>query len=243
MALDIERGIRAKLLELPTDHPDRAFLEAQSRVFSAFNLTKEISDEPETDLGLEWTRQARKLAKLFAEPLRMTPEEYVASLPPFVEQPLGYEVAHLTVPLIVETRVSWGRQLQLADIPDCISERTTSFALKVDNDPTKFVTPSLPYTTWAQDGTILIDEWAESVRRRLSRDQRGGTIFDGIAYHIARPIQDGHGFELIGSSLPENDVPVLSNVSGIMLTEVISGPEKYVPGGGYANLVCGMATG
>lgn len=235
MALGVERYIQDKLLELPEDHPDIPFLRAQLQVFSAFNVSKEVSGKPEFDLDSEWVRQAKILTKKFAAALNMAPDEYYRSLPRFTEKPEDSEL-HLTVPLIVETRLPWEKVAELAGVHIYLWGKSPL----LDISPEKFRSPSTPYTTWAQDGTLFVNIWADDARKRLGKKYRGANFYEGIAYHLARPLPDtgGFGFELLGSAAGSDCVPTINNCGGTMIDRVIKFSKDYLPNNGYRALVC-----
>lgn len=165
---------------------------------------------PEIALKQEWTRQAQKLANLFAKELNFsTPEEYMATLPRFDLQPKEYK-GRLDIPVIVETRVPLKRMLALAGI-----DTYFDVDLIKDWEKGRFRTPKAPYITWLNDGSANLNKSVANVRVALRSDERGGTDFDGIALYLKDPkILEHHFLDLPGSQVGSGSAPYLGHWDG-----------------------------
>lgn len=226
------------------------------------------SREKETiDLSSEWNRQARILAKLFAKELKFkTQEEYIATLPKFEPQPESFK-GRLDTLLLVETRVPIERQCKLAGIDYAPPHRYGIDQLSSVEDWTGdsegYKTPNTPYATWTNtpenlnpydfsretnEGKRFLNRDVKGVRQELLADERGGTVFDGVALYIAKPqyVKDltGRGFflELLGTSIDvqDNRFPVmgmslLEKIGRVGMAELSS----YGHDPGFYALVCG----
>lgn len=71
---------------------------------------------PETSLEDEWNRQAQILTRLFAQKLQLSWGDYMSSLPQFPREFSSSGELHLTLPLIVETRIPWPELAKMAKI-------------------------------------------------------------------------------------------------------------------------------
>lgn len=160
---------------------------------------------PEIALEQEWTRQAQKLASLFAKELNFsTHEEYMITLPRFDLQPKEYK-GRLDIPVIVETRVPLKRMLALAGI-----DTYFDVDLIKDWEKGRFRTPKAPYITWLNDGSVNLNKSVANVRVALRSDERGGTDFDGIALYLKDPkILEHHYLDLPGSQVDSGGAPFL----------------------------------
>lgn len=145
----------------------------------------------------EWTKQAKKLALLFAERLGMPEQEYIGSLPPFGSQPEGMK--EKLRPVIVQPPIPG--KLSLEEIIEIAGIDQRGFTIKLPNttqaiidwreDPKKFRTPTKPYTTWlTYRGTHELGN-TQFVRLKVVLESgnhlRCGTISDGIALYLANP--------------------------------------------------------
>lgn len=149
------------------------------------------------DLDLEWTSQAEILAKYFAKKLGFkTQEKYIATLPQSEPQPKKWR-ERFDVPIIVETRPPLEIMLELAGI-------VVSFDVNRLRDWARgnFQTPDAPYTAWVNDGSVNLNKSVDTVRNALSTDERGGTVYDGIAVYLRnREILNHHSLDFPGSEV------------------------------------------
>lgn len=172
---------------------------------------------PELDLEAEWQHQSsRFIAFGYHVELGLTDEAYLESLPRFGPQPGEYR-GRLDVPLLVETRISWLRQAELARI-------TVSDYLRSRVDQTRpwkgnnFQMPEVAYTgyfnNWSQRFTEKIAPY--EARKQLVADEVGAGPFEGIALQVANPelTKKGHYFDLIGYSVKSGYVPRLDHWDG-----------------------------
>ncbi|MBI2613469.1 MAG: hypothetical protein HYW62_01755 [Candidatus Levybacteria bacterium] len=153
-------------------------------------------------LGPEWHRQSQYLATLFAKELNLTQEQYIASLPKFGPRPESWK-KRSGIPVIVETRVPLERMLELAGI------KVDSFNVNsiIDWKKGKFRTPKSPYTTWLNDGEVDLNTSVNHVRKSLKPDERGATIYDGIALCIRdRNLNVRERSRLLISNLPGSQI-------------------------------------
>lgn len=168
---------------------------------------KKVSSE--VSLKQEWDNQSQKLANLFAQELGLTKEAYIATLPKFEPQPESWRV-RFDIPVIVERRVPLKRMLELAGIV-----RYFDVDLIKDWEKGKFNTPKTPYATWLNDGSVNLGKSVSNVRKSLKNDERGGTVFDGIALYLKDPkILEHHYLDLPGSRVGSGRAPNLDRWSG-----------------------------
>ena len=65
------------------------------------------------------------------------------------------------------------------------------------------------------DGTVNLKKSVEAVRKKFVQDERGATIYDGIALFVARPdILNDHYVDLSGTQVGSDDAPSLDLWSG-----------------------------
>ena len=160
-------------------------------------------------LEAEWQSQAQKMAKLFAKDLGLTKEQYLAYLPRFEPQPEQYK-GRFDIPVIVETRIPLKRVIKEADIYICLDPSSI-----IDWKKSGFTTGKQPYTAWLNDGRSNLGESVDAVRNSLKFDERGGTVFEGIALYLRNPrIIDDHFLAFPGSQVFSIGVPYLSNWHG-----------------------------
>ncbi len=155
-------------------------------------------------LGEEWKRQAQNLARYFAEELRMTQEQYIATLPTFEPQLENYK-GRFDIPVIVETRISLKKMVELVGI-------RAYFGVNSIKDWGKgtFKTPDVPYTAWVNDGISNLNKPVSEIRKSLKQDERGATIYDGVALYLRYPeILENHFLDFPGSQVPSSFAPSL----------------------------------
>lgn len=141
-----------------------------------------VESQPAIDLQLEWNKQSQKLASLFAQELGYKTEgEYIASLPKFESQPEQFK-GRFDIPVIVETRLPLDKMLGKAGISVYFDTKEIK-----DWDENRFKTPKLPYTAWLADGRRNLKKPVRDVRKNLASDERGGTLYDGIALYLRKP--------------------------------------------------------
>ncbi|GAA1857511.1 hypothetical protein GCM10009836_42150 [Pseudonocardia ailaonensis] len=151
----------------------------------------DLPDPAALDLDGELARQAAGYVALgFHRELGLTEAEYVASLPRFAPQPPEYR-GRLDVPLLVETRIPWERQADLAGITRSVGTRTTTF-VPIDE---RHREPAGPYTAWfAWFGQRFPDPVApDEARAELAADERGGSVLELVAQHVAHPVLNATG--------------------------------------------------
>ena len=174
-------------------------------VESQLAKTETIKIYPEISLEEEWNRQSQNLAALFVKELGLTNEQYIASLPKFELQPKEYK-GRLDIPVIVETRVPLEKMLKLVGI-----NKYFNVGLIKEWEKDKFETPKTPYTTWLNDSSINLNKSVDTVRKGLKSDERGGTVFDGIALYLRDPkILEHHFLDLPGSQVVSGRAPYLN---------------------------------
>jgi hypothetical protein len=143
------------------------------------------------DLDAERDRQAAVFVQLgFHTELGLDKAAYLASLPHFAPQPADYR-GRLDVPLLVETRVSWERQADLADISRSYGSRTTEYT-PID---ARHAVPTGPYTAWVNwFGQRFPDPIApDDARADLAPDELGATAYEMVALHLAHPVLNTTG--------------------------------------------------
>jgi len=132
----------------------------------------------------EWKKQAGALASLFAKELDMKEEDYINSLPKLTLPPENRRDG-LGGFVMVETRIKPRRQCQLADIHYFIYEPPLGEISDWSDGSEGDRTPNTPYLTWYKDIGGILNKDVLQVRASLKPEERGGTVFDGIALFIA----------------------------------------------------------
>lgn len=170
-------------------------------------LPKEKLSTSENNLEAEWLKQAKKYIKLgFHKELDLSKEDYLNSLPKFEPQPENFK-GRFDIPLIVETRIPIKRQCELVGIDYSLGSLP---CVDWSGDTKDYKTPKKPYVTWMQDGTKNLDKSVEGVREEFTEDERGATVFDGLALYIARPkILEHHFIDLPGTKVGPRYAPFL----------------------------------
>lgn len=160
------------------------------------------------ELTKEWDRQADRLAYLFATDLGLSRDQYMDGLPRFSSQPKSYR-GRFDTPLLVQTssdKLTLARMLEVAGIVNYLFTEVKGWQI----DPAKFKTPEGPYATWLHDGLRNLDKSIKDVRAGLVSDERGGTIYDGVALVIQNPdILKDCFLDLPGSQYRSDDAPCL----------------------------------
>lgn len=169
----------------------------------------ERGKQQEGDTKAEWKRQAQNLARLFAEELGLTSEGYIAGLPEFGPQPENFR-DRFDIPVIVETRIPLPKMLELVGITCYFNSEEIKVWPKGN-----FVTPEQPYIVWLNDGSTYLGRSVKEVRKGLAPDERGGTVFDGIALYLQKPeILEHYSLDFPGSQVGSGDAPYLNLWSG-----------------------------
>ncbi len=170
----------------------------------------DIADPATLDLDEEWQRQVATYVRLgFHTELGMTEAEYVASLPRIAPQPPQY-AGRLDVPLVVDPRISWEQQADLADISRSFSSRSHSYT-PIDD---RHVVPAQPYVAWVNWFGQRFPQPISpgEARAGLADDELGANVHEMVALHIAHPALnftgrfiDAIGFESRTMELHEGD--------------------------------------
>ncbi|MFH1971644.1 MAG: hypothetical protein ABIJ05_04655 [Patescibacteria group bacterium] len=165
-------------------------------------------------LDKEWQRQVNKLVKLgFHKELGMTKKAYVESLPKFTSQPESFK-RRFDISVIVDPRINWQRQCELAEIRNYISSENIK---DWEDDPKGYKTPEFSYIVWMQDGTKNLNKSVKKVRQNLSEDERGATLYDGLSLAIFHPeIMKKHNIDLPGTSVGFDHAPYLFGFSSVL---------------------------
>jgi hypothetical protein len=166
----------------------------------------------EPNLEEEWQRYGSKFVELgFHTELGMAKLEYLDGLPKFEPQPEEY-AGRFDLPLIVETRIPWLRQAELAGIGV-----SRYFKSKIDqlrplennNSTTGDATYAGWFNRWDQRFTQKITPL--DAKRQLKADEVSAGLFEGIALQIVYPefVKSGKCFDLIGYPLELERIPFL----------------------------------
>jgi hypothetical protein len=152
----------------------------------------------------QWMNQAFRLAPVFAEKLRMTTREYVATLPKPESLPKNFrEFGNLT---IVETRFSLKDMFKILRMPAHIG----LFQKIMDSENGGFETPKKPYIIWTDDGLKCLGKSAEDIRHSLTPDRRAATIYEGLSIYVKNgSILDDQSFIYPGSQIGIDNIPCL----------------------------------
>ncbi|MDO8619448.1 MAG: hypothetical protein Q7R49_05935 [Candidatus Daviesbacteria bacterium] len=152
---------------------------------------------PEANLNLNdaWLKNADQLAYLYAKELGyQSKDEYMDSLPEFDKE-------RFETPVIVQVpqgKLTLARMLAIQGI----TKRLPNLRDLKDwqKDPQKFRTPKTPYVTYLHDGSRNLNKTPAIILENLASDERGGTIFDGLALLAKKPdILIDHFIDLPGS--------------------------------------------
>jgi hypothetical protein len=153
---------------------------------------------PASGLEQAWHRLAKRYVDLgFPGELSMSEGDYRRSLPRFGPQPAEYE-GRFDVPLLIDPRVPWQRQCDLAGIRVSRHSQTAGYR------PWDLTTaaPALPYAGWFNRwGKRFAEPTAPgTARTRLASDEVGGSILELIAMELACPAlsRNARYFEAIG---------------------------------------------
>lgn len=174
---------------------------------------QEVTPAIELDLAVEWQRQSQKFLELgFHKEIGYPDTDegrqaYLDSLPKFEVQPKEYR-GRFDLPLLVETRIPWTKQAQLAgiSISDYLQERVNQTRPWSDGSQT----PGTPYsgwfTNWGQRFTAKITPF--DARKQLKQDECGAGLFEGITMGMVHPefTRSGQYFDLIGCSVESDYV-------------------------------------
>lgn len=199
-----------------------------------FGDTPLISLESLSKSDKEWQRQVGKLVKLgFHKELGMDEKEYIDSLPKFGPQPENFK-GRFDIPVIVDPRIDWKKQSELAGITNIISNSNVRDWPK---DSKGYKIPDVPYITWMQDGRKYLGKSVDWVRKNLSEDERGGTIYDGLSLAIFhRNILRHHNIDLPGTQVGSGSAPDLcGGDAGLWLGDDWAGSAS----GGWGSVSCG----
>lgn len=136
-------------------------------------------------LEKRWNEQAQTLARLFAKPLGLSEEKYIARLPDFIPKREEYK-GRLHIPVLVQPPVP-RRGLGLDKMCGILKIRYDPWFETFkdwEEDPQGFVTPKAPYATWVRSRLSPAYYTPETIRAELAPDERAGTIYDGLALLI-----------------------------------------------------------
>lgn len=180
-------------------------------------LKPSTAELDQRSLEIEWRDQAQRFIQLgFHNELGLSEAEYLDSLPKFEPQPEEYR-GRFDVYLLVETRIPWERQAELAGI--VVSEYLRSRIKEIREwEGNNSKTPNVPYTGW-------FNNWGQrfasqirpfDARDQLAQDECGGGLFEGVAQQVHHPkvTLSGKYFDLIGYSVESDDVPALHRWHG-----------------------------
>jgi len=163
-----------------------------------------------SSLDKQWQAQASRLADLFASPLGRSRDEYMEGLPRFSEQPYGCR-GRFEIQLLVQTptrKLDLVRMLALTGVTNYLEPKNVK---DWQEDSGKFRTPDAPYVTWVNDGSKNLNRSVQDVRNNLASDERGGTVFDGLALFIQKPnILKAQYLDLPGSQVGSGRAPSLN---------------------------------
>ncbi|MCU1394822.1 MAG: hypothetical protein JWM34_3250 [Ilumatobacteraceae bacterium] len=155
--------------------------------------------------------ESSRLASLFVDAgfhkeLGLSADDYVASLPIIEAQPAQY-VARLDVPLIVETRIAWGRQYELTGI--AISKFLDHFPPPAPIGP-ESAHLAQPYTAWFNAwGQRFEDPISPpDARADLAADEIGANLIEGAAMLLAYPElnESGRFYDFLGYIFPAHEI-------------------------------------
>ncbi len=207
-------------------HPGNQDPQRQQALSSALNqfaelgiidsTTDEVVRPAEFDLTAEWQRQINRFVELgYHTELGISAEDYAASLPKFEAQPAEY-VGRLDMPLVVETRIGYQRQAELAGIT--VDPYLIGNAENTKPVSPKSATPEKPYAGWFNKwGQRFADPIApRDAIGQLREDEVGNGRLEGVTIQIQHPEfnQDRQYFDLIGENVGSDGVPCLGRWNG-----------------------------
>jgi hypothetical protein len=193
-----------------------------ARTTSASNYPRNLVDDDESPFGYsfvaprnlksqkdvetEWRRLASIFVTLdFHSTLDLDVASYLASLPKAPTQPKVYR-GRFDIPLLVETRIPWQRQAELAGISLSVFSQTAPYR-PFDQ---RSALPEQPYGVWsAAWGQRFPDAISPGdARADLKVDEVGGNLNELIAMQIAHPEFNSTGrfFDAIGYVMPAVDL-------------------------------------
>lgn len=215
--IQVEKFLSETLASLPSSHPDREKIVGMLEDARLHNTQKGVEETPLNQLDLEavWLRQVGILADLFAGQLGQSKDQYMDSLPKFGPSPIDYEVK-FGPPVIVQVpqgKLTFAKMLEIQVVTNYLPNLKD---LKDwQKDPQKFKTPNRPYVTYLHDGSRNLNRSPRDVRLSLISDERGGTVFDGLALLAQNPgILKHHYLDLPGSQYGSGGVPCLVGWGG-----------------------------
>lgn len=190
---------------------------------------KEAQAVAELDLEVEWKRQSSNFVNLgYHRELGLTEEKYLASLPKFEPRPEEYQ-GRFDAPMLIETRIPWEKQAQLADI--AVSEYLKARIAQTVPADEKSQAPESAYTGW-------FNKWGQrfpkpikpfDARSQLAEDEVGGSPFDSVALQVHNPevVKSGKYFDAIGYSVGSGHVPDLYDWGGRPGLDARWGDDAY----------------
>ncbi|WGY00362.1 hypothetical protein QI633_17670 [Nocardioides sp. QY071] len=207
VAYDLSPGDRAKVLGARTSTRTVASARATDRLVETARRPSRSTPFPldPQDHGARETLQRHAcdayVALGFAAELGMSEADYRASLPSIAPPPPALR-GRLDVPVLVETRIPWRRQAELARIRFSYGVRTSE---AVDIDEGARPPHRHPYVTWCNDWgrRFPLAIAPQDARSRLGADEIGGNIEELVAIEILYPAFSaaGHYFEAIGTRM------------------------------------------
>ncbi len=200
-------------------------------------MTKENPNQGhnEADFAREalLTRELKRQAELYADAgfnvvLGMTREEYLSSLP--TTDAVDSKEVFMSSPILVDGRIPWGVQADIASLRNYIDDAS----VKNWPDPKGHNTPDLPYIAWMKIDRLNSGKSAKEIRDKLSHDERGATLYEGVALLITKPeVINDQSILLPGSVVSEENVPVLhrweDNTVGIGYEKALHGEPSFNP--------------
>lgn len=185
---------------------------------------EEFTTPPELNPEAEWQRQSQNFLryKFHIERGFADTDEgkraYLDTLPKFEPQPEEYK-GRLDKPMLVEKKIPWQRQAQLARI--AISEylksrpnETRQWEGNRHDVPDDVVAYTGWFNNWDQRFPDPIKPF--DARDQLAVDEQGGDPYEGVAQEIHFPEDTANGkyFDLIGYSVGSDHVVGLDRLSG-----------------------------
>ncbi len=213
MAANIERLAE----EFEKSYPEvAALLRADAQVARKLDVPETFSNGvvPVEVPQNEWERQAYNLANRFAAELGQSRDQYMAGLPKFTDQPEAYK-GRFDAELLVQVptqKLTLARILEIAGVTNYLDLGKVK---NWDKDPQKFKTPENIYIAWLHDGSRNKKRSVRDVRASLLADERGGTVYEGLALFIQNPdILKDHYLDLPGSQFGSDYAPSLNDWHG-----------------------------
>lgn len=246
MAVKAEQLLRVQLEQLPKDHPERPFMQAELDAFTAFNAARRdglipVSPKvPKTEtispqaLEAEVERAAVGYREAgFATRLGMSPGRFKDSVMELIAaQPEAWRGRFDKPVVLIGTQIPAGDQYKMLGLNYLLEGFRVS---DWEEDPGGYKTPEVFRLVWMQDGRVNLKRSVNDVRSTLATDERGATLHDGVGLFISDPDVLSHHFVAFpGTQVEPGSAPALDRW--------LDGPKVGASATSYTNPYFGVAS-